>query len=966
MPRTSLLSAIVLLVACAPAAPEPVTVAAKPMPPAPPAPKPETPHATWLFANAVGEPLAELDLGDKGVLQVGPRGRRWRINKDGTTESSSVLLAQDLIDVRRDAGKFIFLGADGTTHISEDPLGAPKVTHAGPPEKARYAMGKSALLGVDDDGNILRSTDQGATWKKSASPASKLDTVVGLVANARGEALLLVHPQRAFLSIDDGATWSPIATPGIGSMHLRRDANGDLWLEGSYYVEKLAKLSGSPLRLEVATSFADLHKVDVKTDAKKPKTAPRKWLVGSRLVELSDEVDPTTKRKKISVGVATLNGQMGTPFVLAPSASPFTRVHTAGYENNVVVGVYDPELEPRGVKLYRTTDDGKTWDNVGLVEGTEGTAFKILAGPGWIGVGEMCGATPPCTPPQMKVGTKDWQPLGLPQGTRPTRVDYDSARDRLYIVASESGTPSIYAGKKEGPFKKLDVPYAKSAPTSASIDTNGNLRLVYRDPWRIVKSDASGKSATMYLPFSPDGVDLTGDRGYAWTHDQAWETADGGDHWTKVAAGSSGPVMCSAVGCTQGAAVRVGWDLPDPQKPLLPSTDQPAGATVKAPTAPPAPVEITCKTTGPSKSYKGVINMDSRSALGGDVRWIAPFGGAENFNALTVARGTAAPQLVNLLPTNKPKPNSDQRYWSTNTSTGYVAVRYTFSTKTSVDEEGVKKYNPVDVDLGWYVAATGKSFKKALPGVKPFRVGRSGPSALTEIVEGGLFFLPNRGDAPLYFLKEDGKIETIPRPTGGDEFGFTDAVKKGSTIILAQSRGPDIGLVASNDNGKTWTSTVWTLGEAAPLHMLDGKPSLLLSPNEYEKTSGGMITFASLTPDPPPPIRPKVKPAAVTDKGIPACSSTPGLRFGANYEASREAHFTIAADKETIEITTGTGWVRMMPDGSSCTEIVSGFQGNDEKENFIVFSAADPAHGWLLQTKGWAPKFEARPISCTL
>lgn len=962
--QRKLLSAIVLVMACAPAAPEPVAPIATTTPPPPPVVKAEAPHATWLFTHAVGRPLSELDLGDKGVLQVGAGGRRWIIAKDATVEPSSVLLAQDLIDVRRDGTKYVFLGIDGTTYVADEPLAAPKTTRSGPNDKARYAIGKSTILGLDRSGTLFRSTDFGTTWSKNKSPGEKHDTVAGLVANARGEVLMLLHPQRAFLSIDDGASWAPIATPGIGARSLSRDANGNLWLDGSFN-EQVAKLAGSPLRLEVATGFADLHNAKTAAaPAKKSKTDPRKLLVGTRIVELNEEIDPASKRKKIEVTVAPVGGQATLPFVLAPSASPFTRIRTAGYENNVVVGVYDPEVEPRAVKLFRTADDGKSWDTAGAVEGTEGPAFRLLAGPGWIAVGEMCGLAPPCTPARMKVGTKDWQPIGLPTTARLLRVEYDAPRDRLFILANDGGVAGIYAGKKEGPFTKVTLP-SSGMPSTMAVDSSGTLRLLYGE--RLTKIDAAGKATYVWLPFHAQGVELTGDRGYAWTHDRAWETADGGENWTKVASGASGLATCSSAGCMQGGAVRIGWELPDPQKVLLPSTSQPMNnAPPSSPSAPTAPLEIACKTMGPWKPFKGSAAAFGHS-LGGDVRFAAPIGDAGGYYAITVARGTAAPQTINLLlPAPKGKKDSDVRSWSTNGTAGVTVSRYTFSTNVKVDDEGTKKYNPVDVEIGWYVAATGKNYKAVIPKVKPFRIGRTNPSAMTSIVEGGLLFLPRSGEAPLYFVGEDGKTTTLPRPVGPDDYGFTDAVKKGSTLVLSQARGSDVGIVASIDGGKTWSTKVWTLGDSSTLNLHDGKPTFFMNPGGDDHEWGGAISFENLTADPPPVLRPSRRPTLVDATGVHACTSGTGLRFSSYVEDGRAAHIKVAGDGVTVDLSTSAGALRLNSDGSICSDLLSASGSLDDNEQHVVIPAGDPTHGWLLQTKGYSPAFDARPIACTI
>lgn len=966
MRRALLSSLVVLITACAPAAPEPVVPVAKPEPPKPPPPKAEAPHATWLFADTLSPAVAQLDLGDT-TLQVGGRGRRWKLGKDAI-ESSPVLFAQTLIDVRREGKQFLFLGIDGTTYLTDDPLGPSKVIHRTPTEKAIYAMGKSAIFGVGDDGTLYRSTNAGESFQKSKSPMAPGDVVAGLVANARGEALLLVHPQRVFLSIDDGASFTPLATPGIGAAGLARDADNDLYLTGTL-TEKRAKLTGSPARLEITTDFAELKKLEAKAPPKKSKSAPRRSLAGDRVVTINEEIDPASKRKKIEVSVGPIGGELGQPYVLVPSASPFIKVRVEGYANNVVVSYDDPQLEPRAVHFVRTTDDGKTWDQLGALEGADGIGFGLLVGPGWLAVPELCGPTPPCAPARLKVGLKDWQALGVAQGARPLSAHFDLKNDRAFIVTSDLTGIGVYAGKKDGPFKPLavSVPLGKTPPVASTVDKDGVLRLVFSHQYDIVKVAADGKGKSSYLPFRPDGISLAGDRAYAWKHDQAWESADAGDTWAKVAAGSTGYAECGPTGCLQGSSVRVGWELPDPQKPLIASTAQPADSNDPAPSkTKPAPLPIACKTTGPAQSFEGSFDTN-HSAIDGDVRFVAWQADSTPGSYISVARGAAAPKKIPLL--GKPPTGKDLsvRTWSSSNALGHVGVRYSFSTVVKTDADGAKKYNPVDVELGWYNAVTGKSHKASIPKVKPFRVGSSGPSALTSVVEGGLLFLTGRGEAPLYFVREDGKVEALTRPTGVDDFGFTEGYKRGNQILLTQQRVEEVAMIGSTDGGKTWTSAVWSLGSPSTLDVFDGKPSLILGVGLFGGEMAGAIPLDSVTNDPPAALRWLKTPAPVTDKGLNACAKQTGVRFHLEGDMPREAKFTVSGDEAGLEIDSVAATMRLQTDGSTCVDSIYGRTYDDaaDRERYVVFTPRDPTHGWLVTRKGWGGKLEARPIACT-
>jgi hypothetical protein len=301
------------------------------------------------------------------------------------------------------------------------------------------------------------------------------------------------------------------------------------------------------------------------------------------------------------------------------------------------------------------------------------------------------------------------------------------------------------------------------------------------------------------------------------------------------------------------------------------------------------------------------------------------------------------------------------------TRRGIVVMRYSFSTVPPKDPgpDGMKRYNPVDVELGWYSVLTGKAQKVKLPQVKPFRVGRSGPSALTAILDGGLLFLPLSGEAPIYFVSDAGKVQTIPRPPSTLGGGFSSGYKNGNFIVLSELFSQDNVLVYSNDLGKTWSSSTWTLGESAQLVPHEGKPALLLGASMWDGGSpNGLIPFATVTPDPPTSLRFPQPLVAIGAKGITTCSK-PGFTFAPpESDEARELHVVVAGDT-TVEFTTSAGGVRGALDGTTCTDsIYASSEGSEQAQLFV--SPADPTHAWLTRPSKVDSKFEARPLTCTL
>jgi hypothetical protein len=309
------------------------------------------------------------------------------------------------------------------------------------------------------------------------------------------------------------------------------------------------------------------------------------------------------------------------------------------------------------------------------------------------------------------------------------------------------------------------------------------------------------------------------------------------------------------------------------------------------------------------------------------------------------------------------------RSWSTFSQRGVVSARYSFSLLPPKDPppDGSKKYNPVDVELAWYATATGKLHKVSIPQVKPFRVGRSTPSAVTEIVDGGLLFLPTTGEAPLYFITHAGKVQTMPRPAESSGLPYTSAIKNGAMIALAQSTQEDVRLTLTNDSGKTWSSTMWTTGSYSELVALEGKPTLVLGgwAGEMGGTTG-LIPFLSLTPDPPNAVRFPMPIEPYAGKGPVACSK-PGVEIiPTSGDEARELHVRVEGEPAPINLVAQTGVMRGMADGTTCTAQLTPTYMDDKGELHAHVSTSDPTHGWLTRRKDEYNKFEARPLSCTL
>jgi photosystem II stability/assembly factor-like uncharacterized protein len=972
-------SAILLFLAssCSPANPEPVVVPTAPKPSAAPPPVVARTQATWSFPDSGGRADAQIDLGARGIFQVGERGRRWLIAQNGEVTQASVLIPQPLVDVQEHAGKLVIVGLDGTVYEVKEPLGPPVASHAPKKDAAEgegpitHAAGKEAIFGLFHDGAFRRSGDFGVSWSDVKLPLRPGEEPVGLAANKRGEVMVLLHPQRVLFSADDGATFNALATPGIGAESIERDGHDDLYLRG-YGQERFAKLLSGPWRLQAVKDAPEPLASHVGKQKPSSHEVVHRQLAGSRLVTMLETSDDKYTKKSVAVSVAPLGQMPAAPFEIEPALSRWSPVRVAGHEGTVVVAVYDQDADPPVTRIRRTTDEGKTWELVGSLEGREKGQFHLAVGPSWIAVGELCNPkTKDCTPPQVKVGNKAWAPLDIAAKLQPQSFLFDAAHDRLLLLASRESERVLLEGKLSGgPLGIVDVELPRGQVSAATLDTKGDVRLVYASPTRLVKVTA-GKTPSvgkpLHLPFHTYEIDLAGDRGYAHWGDKAWETLDGGEHWAEVAPGPSGNVRCTAIGCVEGGAVRMGWDLnPGDPAPLESSLtepkDKPKPTKPPKPTTPAKEISLACTASGPWKKMAGQVPRAGDTAFEGDVRFVSPiYGGFGDSDSMFVTKGSGAPQKITLLgPQPKMTESKTVRSWTHTSSAGIVAARYQFQ----LGKTASGGYNPVDVELGWYSTARGKSGKVKLPKVPAFRVGRSSPSALAEVVNNNILFLPNNGDAQLHFITDAGKITLIPRPKTPDVYGvFDHAIKIGERIVLASTmNGIHATLAATDDMGKNWTVSTWTLGQSSALTSLGGKPTLFLREGWGVVEPHALLSFDSVTPDPPALVPIDTKKLDAATASLTACNAKSTGFLAEIMTGDETPYLTVKIDGKTEadkrELGSEARVLRIGEGGAACVQSIVAGGG----EASAVIAPSDMTHAWLVRPKDEGSEY--RPLSC--
>jgi hypothetical protein len=983
--KRALGAVIVACFACGGEAPKVVTPPPLHVTATPPAAE----RARWVFAHPERGLVAELRLDGRRTLYVGKNGRRELADGAKVTDAPTLAIGDLTGVVRDDQGRFVFVGGDGATYVAKGPLGPLDPLHPAPPKAEPHARswvetGKRAILVITRDRELLRSSDFGATWRAVdyAGASKPYGRPAAVALDSKGNGVLVHFPQRLYVTHDDGATWAPLGSLHIGARTVERDADDHVFVTG--YGGAHARLEGDAL---VATA-----------DSPKPiSIAPvaahddvegrhRTLITGARFVELA-EVSEHGKVRAIEVASAPLGAKIGAP---APSTdlvgrSGLSRL-VAAFGADIVYLRDDDDADATDptTTVFRSKDYGATWRKEAQLKGVapvqEEEGLDLAAGPkGWVYVTSLCpedvrsGAA--CSRRQIRpAGATAFEDLAFVEEFVPEQFAFDEAHDRVYAVGLRNGRQYVYESPlAQNKFTRTKLLDASRYPTIVlTVNGKGEPRVLESNGgvWTLHRGDARGAELPpLYFELPRGRAAFAGPRGVLFTlGGEGWETADAGESWIRVATnGYPQTLACSDAGCINGDAQRVGWDLPA-LHPHDVVTAKPERPKTSAPPAPPPakpPVDVACKVAGagtPVTSPPGEEMVDGATAD----RWAsikyAPDG------RVSVVVGTAARvrELPLLGAPAKPKPHAptkEQRQGSHVAAEGVVVARYHFS---PLRTRG--RYNPVDVELAWWSAATGRTHRRTLPAVAPFRVSRFRFSGGVAIVDGGLLFQGAPNDQA-YFVRDDGKVERISLPEQGE---WRAIERAGKRWIVADSYGGTVRLSTSDDGGKSWKQVAWGLD-------LSGEVGLTRTGNHvalaFQGGMGSPLLFdlgAVLPDDPPAPVVSRADAVAAT------CDGHAGRRRFSRYLPSGESPIRVSivdgkgAAKHTMTYSPSVRIAHDAPGGTMCAtaytmNATDTFGGRYDYQTVFVYPQAKGAWtGWRFRhaSSTHSLSYVAEPLTC--
>jgi hypothetical protein len=202
---------------------------------------------------------------------------------------------------------------------------------------------------------------------------------------------------------DDGATWTAVASPGVGARRVVADSNGDLMLEG-FQASGILRLE--PLRLEkISRAPAGDPDLPLQSDVATAGYARslahgngalvgKSWYEFTALPSTNDDAATANKWSFAATTIPDAPKPKATPtfdgcenvLLAAAQPTPATTLLEAAC-------IHEPQPSPNGApptkkisdhwnaRLFRSDDEGKTWRPDGASYVVEGGARGLWVGP---------------------------------------------------------------------------------------------------------------------------------------------------------------------------------------------------------------------------------------------------------------------------------------------------------------------------------------------------------------------------------------------------------------------------------------------------------------------------------------------------------------------------------------------------------------------------------------------------------
>jgi hypothetical protein len=450
-------------------------------------------------------------------------------------------------------GQFAWIDASGSTTITETPVGPPIRGYPFPERERPIAVFacKQALLVFGQNGRVFRSVDGGASWPLvdlGLSPPARFES---LGTDESGTELMVkYHPTQFVRSQDAGATWQRVQEPS-NYVAKRFDPAQPFWPH---------EFEPDPENVEAADREGPLFVAG--DQILRIHRRPSGFEIAARAFgsdERSELIEDVEVAQSELAAVAGDGGRAMVMFTKVGQAIPYVRAS-------------------RGAPFERFTP---------LVEDT--VPRRVVLGELFLGAGHAFMVDKDWGAPRLVVwpGRMAPQIYPLDPEDRIAAVLVDPPHQNVFVFGFRG---EVHLGHFDPTQARLRLrrtdlsfdavrseylPHEKRVLFGRpSFDTQGTLRCYaynFGGSAYLVRIDQAGRALPLLvLPFVPENpvfagrkqqIGFVGMRGYS---SSGWETADGGEHWTRVGAyAAAQEVECSAGGCLVDRAMRIGWALPE-------------------------------------------------------------------------------------------------------------------------------------------------------------------------------------------------------------------------------------------------------------------------------------------------------------------------------------------------------------------------------------------------------------------
>lgn len=779
-------------------------------------------------------------------LLLGTGQQRWLIGAKGELRAASQLAPEPLVDAGVADGPmpYWFLGRSGRVYWASSVLGDLGGTYHAPPEPlVRVTSGHDVILGVDVEGRLQRSPDQGKTWSQVNMPGRVAD--VALLPSGHG--LLLTSPEAYHVTADAGETWQAVATMPFGGLRLdaREGAIDVLSVLGRRRwrhqhpseFKPQSRENSSPSALDAANlqRFASAKAVANGAAVLDASFYVEVESIGSDLVLWRGKV--TEALERVNVGVSgcrepRLSGTRAVLLLVCGAASgkiSALRVYKSANEGStfaeepyklrgdvgsldvlpwkgglVWTGICDPEAEatscvPAGVFFSRTSGDK--------------TEFHELRLMGLAGVGLALTVSPSTDQLLVFGGMSKGDELGLYVGKEPARP-FELVRIEDVRLPRSFGpsTVSLPVWGNDG-FVSLSVFETRQGRGRIVIvNEHGELVHVRQGPSPSSHTTGVGMRVLAIEPRSGD----------------VWESLDGGEVWESI--GKAPTKLCSPArqqACSVDLAcfeqgcliaeqlVRLGWNG---QVALPPAPEEVSELAPKVALQTP----LVCRVDEGARwrSVPGGQIPEATGAALRDVDWFTHHVDWSTGSVIAYEMDMASPGGIarEEVVLERQKDPSQWVVFSSSQTEGVAALRSGIGADTldvawrnlfesTATRRAVLKMNGVPAGERW--------------GHVPTRaLARAGQPGLVSIAAGGILVRPgmNETNARTWFLRDDGHVQEMPRMAWPEiaATGRTEMSRVGETPFALKLFRNGAAVVRARAVGQVWEMAAMSVGLDEP------------------------------------------------------------------------------------------------------------------------------------------------------